>query len=181
MALVWYGEPKRKMELRRLSILLTLVLLLIAVGCSSKTPTPSVPEPSPVPTLSPTVAVPTPTLLLRDPTPKPDLGAVRGILLLNGKPAGGHVLYLATIIRLESEGMGIAALDPARDPRAESDASGYFVFLDVAPGRYALGIMSPVGPVLINGTDGKEILAEVQAGQVLDLGDVKIVPFVVGP
>jgi hypothetical protein len=169
------------MEFRRLSLLLTLVLLLIAVGCSSKTPTPSVPEPSPVPSLVPTVAPPTPTLLPRDPTPKPELGNVQGLLLLNGQPAGGHVLYLATIIRPESEGMGIAALDPARDPRAESDASGYFVFLDVAPGRYALGIMSPVGPVLINGIDGKEILAEVQAGQVLDLGDVKIVPFVVGP
>jgi len=172
MALVWYGEPKRKMEFRRLSLVLSLVLL-VAVGCSSPTPTPAAPVPSPTP------ALPTPTLLPRNPAPKADLGNVQGLLVLDGKPAGGHTLYLAPIIHSESGGMGVAALDAVRDPRAESDASGYFVFLDVTPGRYALGIMSPVGPVLINGADGKEILAEVQAGQILDLAEITIEPFAV--
>jgi hypothetical protein len=98
------------------------------------------------------------------------------MLTLNGEPAAGQVMYLAAIIRPEGEGMGVAALDPANDPRVESDATGYFVFLDVEPQRYALGIMSPGGPVLIQ-QDGAEIIAEVRAGQVTGLGTVQIVPF----
>jgi hypothetical protein len=120
--------------------------------------------------------MPTATLLPRNNTPQPNLGIAEGLLTLDGEPAAGHVMYLATIIRPEGEGMGVAALDPVNDPRVEPDASGYFVFLDVQPGRYALGIMSPGGPVLIQ-QDGREILVEVEAGQVADLGTVQIVPF----
>jgi len=87
-------------------------------------------------------------------------------------------MYLAAVIRPEGENtIGVAALDPVNDPRVETDASGFFVFLDVTPGQYGLGIMSPVGPVLIRGADGREIIAEVQAGQITDLGTVRIVPF----
>jgi hypothetical protein len=114
--------------------------------------------------------------LPRDNTPQPDLGIVAGTLVLDGEPASGHLMYLASIIHAQGEGMGVAALDPANDPRAESDASGYFVLLDVPPGRYALGIMGPFGPVLIQ-QEGEEIIAEVQAGRVTELGTVTIVPF----
>jgi hypothetical protein len=72
--------------------------------------------------------------------------------------------------------MEVASLDPAQDPRTETDASGYFAFLDVQPGRYALGIASPGGPVLFQ-QDGDEIIAEVQAGQSIDLGTIGFVPF----
>jgi hypothetical protein len=73
--------------------------------------------------------------------------------------------------------MDVAALDPVNDPRAEPDATGTFVFVDVAPGHYALGMDSPFGPVVILGEDGDAIEAEVEAGQVTDLGSVRIVPF----
>ena len=122
-------------------------------------------------------ATPTWTLLPRDNTPQPDLGIVQGMLSLEGEPAAGHMLYLAAIIVPEGDAMGVAALDPVNDPRVESDATGYFVFLDVAPGRYALGINSPAGPILIRGGDSKEIIAQVVAGQVTDLGTVRIVSF----
>jgi hypothetical protein len=98
------------------------------------------------------------------------------MLSLGGEPAPGRIMYLAAIIRPEGDSIGVAALDPVNDPRVESDATGYFVFLDVEPQRYALGIMSPGGPVLIQ-QNGAEIIAEVQAGQVTDLGTVQIVPF----
>jgi hypothetical protein len=156
----------------RLRWILVAVLLVLG-GCSRATPTPSQPPPpSPVP------ATPAPTLIPRDHTPQPTLAVVQGTLSMQGQPAAGHVLYLAKIVHPETEGMGIAALDPVNDPRAESDTSGYYVFLNVPPGRYALGILSPIGAVLIQQADGNEIIVEAQAGQVTDLGEVQITPFV---
>lgn len=99
------------------------------------------------------------------------------MLLVDDEPAVERVMYLASVINTGGEGMGVAELEPVTAPRAESDASGYFVFLDVVPGQYALGINSPIGAVLIRGVDGQEIIAEVQAGETLDLGTVQIVPF----
>ena len=104
---------------------------------------------------------------------------VQGTLVLDGQPpAESHMMYLARVIKPQGDdSLGVAALDPVNDPRAEPDASGYFVFLDVPPGQYGLGIMSPSGPVLIRGEDGSEILITVQAGRSVDLGDIHIVPF----
>jgi hypothetical protein len=85
-------------------------------------------------------------------------------------------MYLAPLIA-SGEELEVVAMNPAEDDQAESDASGVFVFLDVTPGRYALGISSPVGPVLIRGDNDLEILVEVEAGKAVDLGEVRIVPF----
>jgi hypothetical protein len=115
-------------------------------------------------------------LLERDPTPEPGTVTVRGELILNGQPAPGRTLYLAPIIHSEGEGREVAALDAVNDPRAESDRSGYFHFVKVVPGRYALGINSPIGPVLIK-SGNTEIVIEAVEGQIVDLGDVHIVPF----
>ena len=160
--------------MRHFVLALGLLLLLIA-GCSQQTPE-SAPTDSPLvsvlatPTASPT------TLPPLEHTPEPGLGIVQGVLNLGDQPATERVMYLATIIS-SSEAVEIAALDPVRDPRTETDSGGRFVFLDIPPGRYALGINSPAGPVLIRGADGDEIVAEVQADQVVDLGTVIIVPF----
>ena len=166
------------MRWRRLCVFLALgALSFVVVGCLQRAPTPAVPEPEPTPVASPTSVMPTPTLLPRDHTPLPDSGVVHGMLLVDDEPAVERVMYLASVINTGGDGMGVAELDPVTAPRAESDASGYFVFLDVAPGQYALGINSPIGAVLIRGVDGQEIIAEVQAGETLDLGTVQIVPF----
>lgn len=155
-----------------LAMFASALLLSGFCACSRPTPTPAATVPSP----GSTPAEATPTLLPRDAAPKADLGIVSGTLTQNGQPAGGHMMYLAGVIH-SSEGFDVAALDAVNDPRIESDASGYFAFLDVKPGTYALGILSPVGPVLFQ-RDGAEIVIEVQAGQILDLGPIKIVPFV---
>jgi hypothetical protein len=179
-----YPKGEQKMKLRWLYIALacsTLVLLLVA--CAQDTPEPEIEETRTVTTspLSPTattgqVQSPVPTPVSEEVTPGPDTGVVRGLLLMNGEPTSGRTLYLAGVIS-SAEEMEVAALDPVNDPRAEADTSGTFVFVDVPPGRYALGIDSPVGPVLIRGEDGDEIEAIVEAGQVTDLGPVRIVPF----
>jgi hypothetical protein len=101
------------------------------------------------------------------------------VLSVESQPAAERVLYLASIIQSVAgdSGPAVAALDPVTAPRAESDASGYFVFLDVPPGRYALGINSPIGAVLIRGADGLEIVTEVNADETVALGTVHVVPF----
>ena len=172
---------------RRFVRLICLGLLAwVLIGCTNENVATPVPEPSPFASQLPLSAaqspIPTPQaesqdLVPRDLTPEPGLATIQGMLYLDGKPAIGRTLYLAEIITPESEeGGGLAALDPVRDPRTESDASGYFSFLNVPPNRYTLGINSPVGPVLIN-RDGKEIIAAVQPDQIADLGEIHIPPF----
>jgi len=196
-AISFYDGPRHlsqrnhsEMSLRVLFFLALTISLWASVGCSPKVPLSPVPEStserSPLtgtlssPVFTSPISVPeteSKPLLPRDLTPEPGLGTVQGVLYLNGEPATGHILYLAAVIHTEEGGVGgLAALDPIRDPRAESDGSGYFVFLNISPGRYALGINSPVGPVLIN-RNGREIIAEVQADQITDLAKIQIVPF----
>lgn len=177
--------------LRCLGMVLVLAaLLVVLVGCGSETPEAVGPqgggteeaaqEPTPQGALeSPLLPTATTAPAAAEPvelTPAPGLGIVKGVLLLEGEPAAERTMYLAALIA-SGENMEVAALNPVEDDRAESDTSGTFVFVDVEPGRYALGINSPIGPVLIRGEDGMEILAEVEAGQVVDLGEVWIVPF----
>lgn len=179
------------MSLHSLCISLVLgISLVLSSGCSKATPTQSTTEPlsekstfaSALPSSEFSSPLPTPvaplgTPLPRDPTPEPGLGTVQGVLAIRGEPAAGYTMYLAPIVQTGDEGVGgVAALDPVRDPRAESDSSGYFVFVNVTPGRYALGISSPVGPVLIR-RDENEITADVEADQIVDLEVVRIVPF----
>ncbi len=161
------------MRSRCFCVLFLGALLMTLAGCSPETPNPAV---SRSPLAGSTATAATPTLLPRNHTPLPNRGVVWGILSREGQPAADQTMYLALMISEGGE-IGVAALDPVRDPRAETDASGYFVFLNVPPGRYALGIMSPAGPVLIRRADD-EIIVEVKAGQIADLGTVTIEPFI---
>ena len=181
---------QRLILLRRpYAMLAAVVLLAVLVGCRSEiamTPTSEAVETAPQmdvlesplsPTAAPAIASEEALAVSPlDLTPAPGTGLVQGLLLLEGKPAPERTLYLAPLIA-SGEEMEIAALDPVEDDRAESDGSGVFVFVDVEPGRYALGINSPIGPVLIRGDDGDEIVAEVVAGEIVDLEVVRIVPF----
>lgn len=109
-------------------------------------------------------------------TPKPDLGLVQGTLRMDGVLAQDQTLYLAPMVAT-GESMGVAALSTDTDPRAATDETGTFTFLDVPPGQYALAIISPLGPVVINGPDDKEIVVEVQAGELTELGEIAISAF----
>ena len=170
------------MLLRRpYAMLAVVVLLLVLVGCGSEMPaTPTTEVVATVPPAdvlkSPLLPTAAPAAVPADRTPAPGTGLVQGLLLLDGEPAAERTLYLAPLIA-SGEEIEIAALDPVEDDRAESDGAGVFVFVDVEPGRYALGINSPIGAVLIRGDDGDEIVAEVVAGELVDLDVVRIVPF----
>jgi hypothetical protein len=133
----------------------------------------------PSPTANPTPLLPTASPLPLDSAPSPDRGIVRGRLVETGRPSGGQLVYLAPVLKpVEPGSIGVARLDPASDPRAEADEAGQFIFLDVLPGQYALALMSPVGAVLIQGSDGGDIIVTVEPGQAVDLGPVQISAFV---
>jgi hypothetical protein len=177
---------------RRLRLfLLFLGLFLLLAGCADQdqeAPTSTAPIPdthtaSPLPTATPAgMAEPNPTAVEPTaapavaPTSDPTLGTVQGTLLVNGQPPDQTSLYLAEVVA-SGEGIGVAALDPAQDPRAHPDATGRFTFYNVPPGRYSLGILSPVGPVLIRDTGGTEITLEVEAGEATDLGVIDVPSF----
>ena len=176
------------MTSRFLRCTLASTVLVILVACSRQAPegTDSGPQASPfVSALAatpfhsplPSGELPQAPLLERDPTPVPGRGNVQGVLTIDGKPVAGRTLYLASIVDVDSPEMsGVASLDAVTAPRAESDRSGYFCFLDVQPAKYALGIDSPIGPVLIK-RGASEIVAKVKENKITDLGEVKIVAF----
>jgi hypothetical protein len=181
-------ERKMEMVVRRRIVPLVLlgVFILLLAACSQGgEATPAVTAivtemTSPLPTATqPPVASPTaeavPTVA-QDLTPQPDLGLVLGVLYVDDQPKAGETLYLAPLLP-GGDDMRVAGLDPTKDPRASTGASGDFTFLNVPEGEYALGIVGPVGLVLIRGTDGREITIEVQAGQITDMGTIHVPSF----
>jgi hypothetical protein len=166
-------------------VLLGAVILLLAACAQGGEATPAVTDSgtqmtSPLPTSTqPAVVAPTaeavPTLA-QNLTPQPELGLVHGVLYVDDQPTAGETLYLAPVLP-GGDGMKVAALDPTKDPRAQTSASGEFAFLNVPPGEYAFGIVGPVGPVLIRGTDGQEITIDVQAGQITEMGTIRVPSF----
>ena len=125
---------------------------------------------------SPLLPTVPPAVAPSDLKPAPGTGIVHGLLVLDGMPEPGRTLYLAPLIA-SGEQMELASLDEQSDDRTETNASGIFVFQDVAPGRYALGIGTPFAPILLQGEDGSDIVIEVVAGGIVDQGVVKSVPF----
>jgi hypothetical protein len=136
---------------------------------------------SPLPVSQPTAAEATPQrpaepLASPAPTSLPTMGTVRGIVLYQATnaPAPDQTLYLARLIKSTTGGeLELAALDPAVAPRAVSDGQGSFIFTDVPPDTYALGLATALGPVLIQ-TGGKEMVFAVEAGKTIELGSVHI-------
>jgi len=174
------------MRLVRRCTVLLLILGVLALGACGQEEIGTVSAPqtdtvSPLATataeanLEPTTAVATPSLP-PNLTPKPDLGLVQGTLEMDGELAPGETLYLAPMVAT-GESMSVAGLNTDTDPRAATDETGTFTFLDVPPGQYALAIISPYGPVVINGPDDKEIVVAVQAGELTELGAIAISAF----
>lgn len=173
-------EMERKMRLVYGCMLLLLILGPLILGaCGQEVAT--VPAASETEALSP---LPTATMqAARDPataspdlTPSADRGIVQGTLKIGGELAKGQTLYLVPIVA-SGESMSVAGLDTNTAPRAETDTTGAFAFLNVPPGEYALAVVGPVGPVIVPGPDGDEITVMVQAGETTDLGSIAAPPF----
>jgi hypothetical protein len=108
------------------------------------------------------------------------MGTVTGILYddVDRRPLSDRVLYLAGLLEPLQEGkLSVAALDPASDPRAITDASGRFTFTNIKPGTYALAFATPTGTVLIvDPKTEREIVFSVEAGGTVDLGTIYMHP-----
>jgi len=52
------------------------------------------------------------------------------------------------------------------------EEDGSFIFTDVPTGTYGLVIKTPIVTVMLKDTDGDDFLITLQAGQVIDLGEI---------
>jgi hypothetical protein len=179
--------------MKRYLILITLFALLampLLAGCRRSEPAPAPTPTSMVSPLRPTAEpvahvgqeqpespVPTPTPEL---VPGPDTGIVVGKLeRARGTeiPLEERTIYLSRVmLDQEEDGFEVARMSPSEDPRAGLDADGSFIFADVQPGKYALSTVTPRGEtvLLINVKTGYDIIIEVEAGEVTDLGLLRV-------
>ena len=173
-------------------IVLSLIFLLVMASCGDNPePTPMATDaPSTVPTEDTTPSSPLPTPMApgeqspiptpttgaaEDYTPPPDSGAVRGELLRGDPPVpfGRGILYLGSVVT-QGDGVPVmASLNKATAPSAGLGPSGEFLFTEVPEGRYALVLDVIASTVILrNPDDGSDLLIEVEAGQVVDLGEL---------
>jgi hypothetical protein len=141
-----------------------LFLLLTVIGCAGQL------TPTPIPPTAVSTTIP---------TSLPALGTVTGFLVdeAEEQPLADYGLYLAKLLEPKGETLSVAALDATTDPRATTDGAGQFTFIDVAPGTYAVALMTPTGPALIKDAQtGKETLISVEGGETVDLGKIYIHP-----
>jgi hypothetical protein len=96
----------------------------------------------------------------------------------DGLPSAEWNLYLGRIVHAENnEEFEVARMEPSQDPFAHfSLEKPWFVFRDVPPNEYALYTVTPRGEsiLLMNLDTGKEIVVEVQAGEVIKLDTLPV-------
>lgn len=161
---------KEQMLRNRFLLLTTLLFVGLLVGCTTNT----------VPTTSQTPSQPLASTPNQLPTQKPastssELGAVKITLVdaRNGKPLADQVFYLAKMVpvSITSTTNFIAELDTSSSPGDNSDTNGNVVFSLVPPGKYVLALSAPLRQSLPkDAKTGTELIVDVVAGQVLDLG-----------
>lgn len=173
-------------------LLLICSLLLMVTGCKTQ-PTPFV---SPLPvstdstqTIAMTSPVNTPPSDIvgqeqasydEELVPDADTGIVTGVIerVKHDLPLAEWNLYLGHIIHADDDiTFEVARMSPAEDPYAHlSLEDGVFIFKGIQPGKYALYTTNPRGEaiLLVNLDTGMDVIFEVQAGKVLDLGIVPV-------
>lgn len=180
--------------MRRLFLMILLVLVASLYGCRAE-PAPEVSTPSPsgpVPT-SPSSSSPLATPLsgtsplfpsgafVPTPIPQPasDKGSVTGRLVdyISGEPALPMVIYLGTLSLIDIEGAEshLVQMQPSSSPDASVDEHGYFAFLDVPPGVYAMVAWTPVNSWVISDPATElDILVTIEANKITELGELAV-------
>jgi len=159
--------------MRKLLLLLWLFSITWLLGGCGQVAAPS--NPALTPSTVQADAQPTPSL----PAPAPDTGIVVGSAIWQGSQSQAVSeidLYLAEVSEVEEGGMALARLDPGSSPKATLDETGYFIFVDVAPGTYALvAAISPADSALVPDPEtAAELTIVVVAGEVVDLGTIYV-------
>lgn len=168
--------------------LLTIMVLaavagMLLGGCrESPAPTPALESPLGTPAQDQTFVSPqstpvaAPKLVL--PTPSSvDVGTIGGMLIRDlagggSEPIANAQVLLAGVIRSQDGTPMMAAAGEETSPMAITDENGRFVFTDVLSDTYSLVIATPLGSYLIQGKKGKDFFIDVQAGAVIDAGEI---------
>lgn len=119
------------------------------------------PQPTPHPSLE--SGLPTPS--------SSQVAVVGGVLVRNGYP-GDTKLQLARVIRSEDGTPLVASAGDQTSPTAVTDSHGRFAFTDVPPDTYGIVLVTPLGSLLLRDGTGTDLLFDVEAGEVLDIGEI---------
>jgi hypothetical protein len=128
-------------------------------------------------TISPT---PPPTDAVETPETSKEAGGFRVTLIYqeNGEPVGSKYFYLAEMLPVkgEQEGLFVPVLDQVTAPKDESSENGEISISLVPPKKYILTLLTPLGPIMVvDAKTNKEIIVEVIAGEITDLGTINVV------
>jgi hypothetical protein len=159
-----------------LYVAVTLVGLAgLLAGCGTSTPAATLP-----PQLSPTTDLFESPLVppadLAPLTPEPGMGGIRGLIVASPPEWGGQeiTVYLAAYYA-GSEGQGgFFALEPSQAPQTSVTASGAFQMGNVPPRQYVVVIGPGPEEALAIQENAAPKVFEVIAGEILDLGEVRI-------
>ncbi len=168
------------------SIVLIILLFtgLILTGCSSgvtggATPTVNsatngypVPPVQVVQTAYPvgtTGTIPTVSALAM--TQDPNMGSVKGTLLLKGKPVVDVMVYLGNIVTDDKGRELVAGYDRTSLMRGSTDENGNYIVHNVPAGRYGLILDLVTRAYLLDTPDGTQsVILTVKNGEITDVG-----------
>jgi hypothetical protein len=109
-----------------------------------------------------------------------DKGVITGQLInrATGKPIAKALLHAAYLLPLNPGPGYLINVDPKSAPQTTTDEQGYFAIENIPPNRYALLIWTPDRAHFVSeeANANKELVVEVAAGKVNDIGAVKITP-----
>lgn len=107
-------------------------------------------------------------------TQDPNLGSVKGTLLLKGKPVVNVAVYLGGLITDDQGRELVAGYDRTSLMRAYTDENGNFTVYNVPEGRYGVILDLVTQAYLLDTPDGTQsVLISVTNGKITDLGTME--------
>ena len=157
------------------------VVLIVATACSSRDP--STPTEVVTQAVSGSTSRETPAGTPAAPveTSEPGTGRVIGVLIRRGldgeedRPYQSLRVYLGTVLLDDQGNLTVGRVNQLDAPSAQTDDSGRFVFANVDPGTYILAIQLPPNNIIMlrDPDSGNDLVIDVEADQVLDLGEMR--------
>jgi hypothetical protein len=111
------------------------------------------------------------------PAPGLDTGVVVGRLFSSkmDAPLSDMGIYLGEYTYLTPGPEHLISVRQEGSPHTNTDANGYFAIVDIPPGSYPLLAWTPFTSYVVPDESGlQELVVEVIAGQVTDLGEIQI-------